>query len=94
MAISATLTPAPNKSIEVIRAVTGNTPGLLAMVDLRVGGVIIRDIRVNNRGRGTHINYPSRKIDGHWIEIVTIASPSLREACESVIMAAALEVIG
>ncbi len=77
----------PKRCIEVTSLEPGLTPGLLATVTVRVGGIVIRGVRVTNQGRGTFVNYPARKIDGDWIELVEIVSPALRAAIAEVVLA-------
>jgi hypothetical protein len=91
IAHSNTCTPAVSQNtaaIEVLQIEPGQTPGVLAVVAVKVGGILIRGVRVTNRGRGTFCNMPSRKFDDKWVELVEITSPALRAATVEVILAA------
>jgi DNA-binding cell septation regulator SpoVG len=77
-----------NRAVDVVGIVPGDAPGVLATVTIRVGGIVLRGVTVSDRGRGVYVNFPSRKIDGAWINLVEIASPQLREHVVSVILAA------
>ncbi len=81
-------------SIEVLSVEPGKTPDLLAVCSVKVGGVRIDQVRVTNRGRGTYINFPSRKVDGEWRDLVTLNSPALRTAVVECILAAVREMDG
>ncbi len=81
-------TLAPARSIEVLSIQPSEAPGLLATVAVRCGGILFRDVSVTNRGRGTFVNFPSRKVDGVWIELVEFTSTALRTAVVEVILAA------
>lgn len=69
-----------NRCIEVLSIEPSEAPGLLATVAVRCGGILFRDVRVTNRGRGTFVNFPSRKVGGVWVELVEFTSPALRNA--------------
>lgn len=81
--------PAPaNCAIEVLSVEPGATSSLVATVAVRVGGIVIRSVRVNDRGRGTFVNWPARRDGDKWIPLVELVSPALRDAVEAVILRA------
>lgn len=81
-------TPNPKKSIEVLSIMADTSPGVIAVLDMRIGGIRINRITITDRGRGSFINYPRRKISDSWVSLVEITSPPLRVAVEDVIVAA------
>lgn len=80
-----------NRSIEVLSIVPSAWPGVIAVVTVKVGSVVINQVRVSNRGRGFFVDFPARKIDGQWVDLVTIVSPALRAAVVEVILATVRE---
>jgi DNA-binding cell septation regulator SpoVG len=79
---------ASNRTIEVVGIEPGDVPGVLATVTIRVGGIIFRGVNVTNRGRGAFVNFPSRKVDDAWVDLVEIVSPALRDLVAAVVLAA------
>jgi DNA-binding cell septation regulator SpoVG len=78
---------APPRSIEVVDIARGTVPGVVAIVAVRVGGLLFRHVVVNDRGRGLFVTFPSRKVAGHWVDLVEIVSPALHTAVVEVILA-------
>ncbi len=77
-----------NRAVGVVGIVPGDTPGLLATVTIRVGGIVLRGVTVSDRGRGVYVNFPSRKVGDAWVDLVEIVSPALREHVAAVVLAA------
>lgn len=72
--------------IEVLAVEPGEIPGLVATVAVRIGGIVFRDVRVVDRGRGVFVNFPSRKQGDKWVHLVELVSPALRDAVEAAIL--------
>ena len=66
---------------------------IIATCDLKVGGLLIRGVRVRRGRQGTtYVNFPRRHVNGQWVDIIEITSTPVGDACRQVVLNAAAEV--
>jgi DNA-binding cell septation regulator SpoVG len=75
--------------IEVIHFAACNERFVRARCRVRVGELIISDVRIVSPTLGQpFVQMPSRKIEEEWMPLINILSPSLRSAIDEAVMTA------
>lgn len=82
----------PRSTVRVLSSVKGEGP-LIATVDVKVGGLLIRRVKVR-RGRNnfTYVDFPSVRDNetGKWIHYIEFSSKALEEFVRANILQAVL----
>lgn len=84
------LIPDPHRIITALNVFRGEGR-TIATLDLKIGGLLIRRIRVvRGRGNITHINYPATKDaeTGQWVHLVEFSSQELEATARAAILQA------
>jgi len=76
-------------AVSNVRVGDGDT---IATLDLKLGGLLIHDVKVRRGRQGaTYINLPRIRVDGKWVDAIEILSPALEDFVRQTVYRAVAE---
>lgn len=84
-----------DRCICVLKCAPSDAHDCIAVVDVKIGAVTVRNITVRSPiFYGTYVNMPRQWVNKRWVDLVEITSPALRQAVVDAVLGAVREMGG